>query len=211
MTRCPWPCPVDSVVIRAVTYEDLDPGGVAREFADSRGMSDAGAPDYGTRRWAEWTLGRAAVRDAAETVGLTDVVIEASSKGAPIIAGSSWGVSIAHTRGVVMGAVGPGRVGVDVEREDRDVSRLLRALLPGEQELTVSLGSVSVFVAKEAAAKATGLGLGGSLARWPIIDVELSGPSPRASVASPVGGVIEVRLWQHAGYVTGLAVVQAIG
>ncbi|NDH22627.1 MAG: hypothetical protein EBY49_01440 [Actinobacteria bacterium] len=50
------------------TYEDLDPGGVAREFADSRGMSDAGAPDYGTRRWAEWTLGRAAVRDAAETV-----------------------------------------------------------------------------------------------------------------------------------------------
>ncbi len=209
MTRSDWPCPVDGVAIRAMTYEDLDPGGVAREFANSGIARDSGEPDYGTRRWAEWTLGRVAVREAAEVVGLTDVVIESSGEGAPMIVGSSWGVSIAHTRGVVMGAVGPGRVGVDVEREDRDVSRLSRALLPGEQELTVSLGSVSVFVAKEAAAKAAGTGLGGSLARWPIIDVELSGPSPRASVASPVDGVIEVRLWEHAGYVTGLAVVHS--
>ena len=122
-----------------------------------------------------------------------------------MIADSAWGVSIAHTSGLVLGAVGPGRIGVDVERADRDVTRLVRALLPDERELTVSLSAISIMVAKEAAAKATGQGLEGSLARWPVVDVELSGSAPRIKVASAAARVIDVRIYEHCGYVTGLA------
>ena len=201
MTTSRWPCPVDGVVIASCTYDDRDRGSLVDT---GYCLNDPGAPEIGSRRWEEWMLGRAAVRDAASSVGLHVERVDISAEGAPTISGSAWGVSIAHTRGVVLGAIGPGRIGVDVESADRDVSRLRRALLPGEEELTVSLGAVSIFVAKEAAAKATGHGLGGSLARWPVVDVELSGPAPRVGVALPTLGVVDVRVWEHAGYVTGV-------
>ena len=202
MTPTPWPCPVDGVVIASCTYDERDRGALV-DSEDA--LNDPGAPEAGTRRWEEWVLGRAAVRDAAVSVGLSIDRVETSPEGAPVLPGSPWGISIAHTTGVVLGAIGPGRIGIDIERVDRDVSRLLRALLPGEEELTVSLGAVSIFVAKEAAAKATGQGLGSSLARWPVVDVELSGTAPRVGVALPSPGVVDVRIWEHAGYITGVA------
>ena len=213
-----WPCPIDDIVIWSYAFDDGDDvlkhahealadEGLADEVeTDWEQLSDwADAPQPGSPRWAEWALGRGAVRQAAAAVGLTDVRVERSPEGAPVIADSVWGVSIAHTSGLVLGAVGPGRIGVDVERADRDVNRLVRALLPSERELTVSLSAISILVAKEAAAKATGQGLGGSLARWPVVDVELSGSAPRVGVASAAAGVIDVRIYKHSGYVTGVA------
>ena len=213
-----WPCPIDDIVIWSFAFDDggdvvegaheaLMDGGLADGVtADWQQLSEGGdVPPTGSPRWAEWALGRGAVRQAATAVGLTDVRVERSPEGAPVIADSAWGVSIAHTSGLVLGAVGPGRIGVDVEKADRDVTRLVRALLPGERELTVSLSAISIMVAKEAAAKATGQGLGGSLARWPVVDVELSGIAPRVGVASAAARVIDVRIYEHSGYVTGVA------
>lgn len=194
--------------MRAWTFtgslKDEDVADIAAEIDDP---NDPNAPARGTSRWREWVLGRSAVRRAARDVGLEHVTVEVGPGGAPFIVGSRWGVSIAHTRGAVLAALGPAGLGVDVERADRDVSRMESALLPGERELSVSLGAVSIFVAKEAAAKATGEGLGGSLARWPIVDVELSGAAPRIGVATPSGSVITARIWEHDFYVTGLAIL----
>ncbi|PQM60213.1 MAG: hypothetical protein CL523_03645 [Actinomycetales bacterium] len=218
MVPSQWPCPIDDIVIWSYAFDDGDDvverahevladGGLAEGVtADWEQLSGgADAPPLGSPRWAEWAMGRGAVRQAATAVGLTDVRVERSLTGAPVIADSAWGVSIAHTSGLVLGAVGPGRIGVDVERADRDVTRLVRALLPDERELTVSLSAISIIVAKEAAAKATGQGLEGSLARWPVVDVELSGSAPRIGVASAAARVIDVRIYEHCGYVTGLA------
>jgi len=202
MASSRWPCPVEGVVIASYNFDD---GARETVVEEAKTYGDPGAPEAGTRRWAEWVLGREAVRVAADSVGLHIDQVETSPEGAPVLPGSPWGISIAHTRGVVLGAIGPGSIGIDVERADRDVSRLRRALLPGEEELTVSLSAVSIFVAKEAAAKATGQGLGGSLARWPVVDVELSGPAPRVGVAIASPGVIDVRVWEHSGFVTGVA------
>ncbi|NDH18452.1 MAG: hypothetical protein EBY51_03605, partial [Actinobacteria bacterium] len=169
-----WPCPIDDIVIWSFAFDDgedvvegaheaLMDGGLADGVtADWQQLSEGvDVPPTGSPRWAEWALGRGAVRQAATAVGIPDVRVERSPEGAPVIADSAWGVSIAHTSGLVLGAVGPGRIGVDVEKADRDVTRLVRALLPGERELTVSLSAISIMVAKEAAAKATGQGLGG--------------------------------------------------
>jgi phosphopantetheinyl transferase len=84
-------------------------------------------------------------------------------------------VALAHSRGVVLAAAGPPgtRVGIDVERADpagrpRDV---LGAFTPTEQRLAMSsLGAVgALWCAKEAAAKASGLGLEGNPRRWPVV------------------------------------------
>ncbi len=122
-----WPCPIDDIVIWSYAFNDGDDvverahealanGGLAdRVTADWEQLSDsADAPPSGSPRWAEWVMGRGAVHQAATAVGLTDVRVERSPTGAPVIADSAWGVSIAHTSGLVLGAVGPGRIGVDV-------------------------------------------------------------------------------------------------
>lgn len=159
----------------------------------------------GTARWIEWTLGRDAAIRAAKAVGIEEPVIEVSATGAPYIQGSEAGLSIAHTRGLVLAAVAPGRIGIDVERRNRDVSRLARGLHPGEVEIAVSVSVIGCLVAKEAAAKATGLGLGGSLARWPLLDAELSGSNPTVSIAAPDGRVVTSQLYPWNDFIVGIA------
>lgn len=159
----------------------------------------------GTRRWNEWILGREAAIRAAKKSGVQQPAIKVASTGAPFLEGSEIGLSIAHTRGLVLAAAAPGRIGIDVERKNRDVSRLASGLHPGEADIAVSVGVIGCLVAKEAAAKATGLGLGGSLARWPLLDAELSGSTPKVSIAAPDGRILTSQLFPWREFIVGVA------
>ena len=147
----------------------------------------------GSRR-TEWLLGRVAikesVRDWQAATGHPMVPCERIEVGIDQ-AGAPWvrapgsiapEVSLAHTRvtagpgrlaqaGLVLAAASsPGeRVGVDVEAVDRPLPALDRLLDERERALIDSeCGAIGLLVAKEAAAKAAGTGLQGSLYRWPI-------------------------------------------
>lgn len=159
----------------------------------------------GSQRWAEWRLGRQAACQVAARMGVSTPVVEVEPSGAPRIKDSTVCVSIAHTRGVVLAAAAPDAIGIDVERADRNVSRLVRALHPGEVDISISLGVVASLVAKESVAKATGLGLGGSLARWPLIDAELSGATPCVSVATPDNRIVTAQLFPWKDFIVGIA------
>ena len=161
--------------------------------------------ERGSTRWTEWMLGRLAATQAAVQVGVIDPVIETSPSGAPCLIGSDVAVSIAHTSGIAVAAAAPTTIGVDVERIDRDVSRLVRALGPGERDIAFSTGVIGALVAKEAVAKATGMGLGGSLARWPLLDAELSGSNPILHVATPDDRILAAQLIQWKDFVVGVA------
>jgi hypothetical protein len=89
----------------------------------------------------------------------------------------------------------------------RDVSRLIRALGPGERDLATSIGVMGVLVAKEAVAKATGLGLGGALSRWPVLDAELAGPYPIVNVATPDQLVVSAQLFAWNEFMVGVALI----
>lgn len=205
MTKVTWPSPVDDVAIAGWRYEDdIPPEQVVAHSTHDPRQAPA---DVGSRRWLEWVLGRQSAWDALESAGWPRDEVVVEDAGAPAFAELPIGVSIAHTRGLALAAVGPGRVGVDVESADRDVSRLEAALFPGEQHISLSLGLLEVMVAKEAAAKATGQGLGGSLARWPVLDVELFGDLPRVTVGTPDGEFIGVQVWEHDGFVAALATI----
>jgi len=161
----------------------------------------------GTHRWIEWILGRDAAVRAARKVGVEQPIIEVTSNGAPFVPGSDVGLSIAHTRGLALAAAAPGRIGIDVERSTRDVSRLARGLHPGEVDIAMSISVIGCLVAKEAAAKATGLGLGGSLARWPVLDAELSGSAPTVSIAAPDGRVVTTQLFSWGDHTVGVSLI----
>jgi phosphopantetheinyl transferase len=143
-------------------------------------------------------MGRIAAKDAVrlhleKTRGLRlpvrEISILADERGRPHAhvplletAGASPTVSIAHTDGVAV-AVASGRgdaIGIDVERLDRrrgdyeraafddDERRRLDAGTPGER----AARALRLFCAKEAAAKATGLGLMGSPLNLRILDAD---------------------------------------
>ena len=180
---------VSSVDVIRLTDELPEPPGIER----------------GSTRWTEWMLGRLAATQAALQAGAVDPVIETSSSGAPSLIGSDVGVSIAHTSGIAVAAAAPAAIGVDVERMDRDVSRLIRALGPGERDIAFSTGVIGALVVKEAVAKATGMGLGGSLARWPLVDAELSGTYPIVHVATPDERILAAQLIPLKDFVVGVA------
>ncbi|MFM8351094.1 MAG: 4'-phosphopantetheinyl transferase superfamily protein [Actinomycetales bacterium] len=168
----------------------------------------------GSRR-TEWLLGRVAikesVRDWQSTMGhpvvpSEQIEVGIDERGAPRVrtpGSRAPEVSLAHTRvtadsgrlahvGLVLAAASsPGmRVGVDVEALDRPLpalNRLLdereRALIDGE------CGAIGLLVAKEAAAKAAGTGLQGSLSRWPI--------HSRQGPLVLVGDEVDQRRWVH--------------
>ncbi len=161
--------------------------------------------ERGSERWTEWMLGRLAAIQAAVRAGVVDPVIDRSPSGAPFLIGSDVGVSIAHTSGIAVAAAARSAIGVDVERIDRDVSRLVRALRPGERDIAFSIGVIGALVAKEAVAKMTGMGLGGSLARWPLLDAELSGAHPIVHVATPDEGIVAAQLIPWKDFVVGVA------
>ena len=143
-------------------------------------------------------------RAVADVVGCdpSEVVIDVTDAGAPFVVGEvDVCVSISHTRDLVMaGAVRGPWLGVDVEWADRDVSRLVRALEPSERAMVEPADVVSVLVAKEAAAKSWGVGLGGSLSRWPVESID----SGVIVVGSPLGDSRGVHVFERNGAVVGV-------
>ena len=200
-----WPFDADPVVIECCRFDDdLD---AQRIETVAQGIQAPLGIASGSARWREWVLGRVLVQRAAQRAGVSSGIVDATDSGAPRLREGHWSVSIAHTTGLVVAAVAPMPVGIDVERRDRDVTRLMRSFSPAEHDVAVSLGPIRALVAKEAAAKATELGLGGSLTRWPLIDAELCGDAPTVSIASPDERIVDVRMFDAWDYVVGVAVI----
>lgn len=148
---------------------------------------------YGMRaqpnRRIEWLLGRIALKDAVRAWALhhhgvdlhpADVEIRTTDAGAPYVhcpaltaVGGMPVVSLTHGNSmIVAGAARPdGLLGIDVESSDRNVSSLDRALTERELDMVASgsTRTIEIMVAKEAAAKAAGTGLGGNVRRWPVM------------------------------------------
>lgn len=119
--------------------------------------------------------GKACVRAAVQELcsGLPDEYsgdISYGPTGAPewtrIGAGAQIFVSISHTSPVAVGVASWNPIGVDIERSQRDVRRLLRALTAEECDLMPRWSAIDILCAKEAAGKAQGVGLAGSIKRW---------------------------------------------
>lgn len=186
------------------------------------------AMDSRPRRKAEWLLGRVALKDAVRCWAIQRyelpvtpraIRIDTTSAGAPFVVctelddcGGSPVVSLAHCPALVLaGASDPGRgLGVDVEARDRNVATLARTLTPEESILVSSAGLsavdvLDVLVAKEAAAKALGIGLGGSMARWPVVDADPQGRRLFVRAPEPHHQVVPVDLVRRSDVVVGLA------
>lgn len=147
------------------------------------------------RRRTEWVLGRVAIKESVRAwqagaghavTPASQIQVRVDDRGAPYVAGleaAAPEVSLAHTRarrnaadsvmvGTVLAAANtPGiRVGIDVESRDRPLPHAARLLDEHEQSLIDDeFGAIGLLVAKEAAAKAAGTGLAGSLRRWPVL------------------------------------------
>lgn len=200
-----WPFAIGSALVECCRFDEaID---VERIESVASGIRAPSEITWGSPRWREWVLGRLVVQRAAQRAGVASGVVDVTDSGAPRLRDCDWAVSIAHTSGLVIAAVAPMPIGIDVECRNRDVSRLMRSFSPAEHDVTISLGPIRALVAKEAAAKATHLGLGGSLARWPLIDVELCGDHPTVTVASPDERMVEVRVFDWSDYVVGIAVI----
>jgi 4'-phosphopantetheinyl transferase len=131
---------------------------------------------------ARFVVGRALLRDAlAERLRCEPaaVALRAGRRGKPQPA-RPWRCSVAHSADQVVVAIAHGsHVGVDVERVDatRDHERLARvALTPGERRMLATRGPLerprwftSMWTAKEAYVKATGIGLA-----LPLRDIALA-------------------------------------
>ena len=154
------------------------------------------AGGYSSARRTEWLLGRAALQCAVASwcaehgtgeIDPAGVRIRAGALGEPRLEsrhGRPISVSLAHggTLVVAVATGGEHRLGVDVEPEHRDVSRLHASLLPAERSLVDDgMPALHVLMAKEAASKAWQIGLGGALQRWPVH----RGPASSLSVRGP--------------------------
>jgi phosphopantetheinyl transferase len=170
---------------------------------------------------ARFVVGRALCRRvAADALGVDprDVPLQIDERGRPHLGPAAPGVSIAHTEAIAIVAIGAGvRVGVDVERADRDidVARVLRLAFPaGEAAWIAALpapdarrAALHGWVAREAVAKATGLGATAPFAAieldWDGVPVAVrAGPGvPGPAPITFVSGLPE--------YVIGLCVLDA--
>lgn len=200
---------------------------LSRAVLDDEELDTWAAMAAGRRR-AEWLLGRVALKDAVRTwaiqryeraVAPRAMRIETTSAGAPFVVstelddrGGSPAVSLAHCRTLVLAAAGePGSgLGVDVEARDRNVATLARVLTPEEATLVSGaerngVSVLDVLVAKEAAAKALGIGLGGSMARWPVVDADREGRQVVIRAPEPHRQLVPVDLVRHRGVVVALA------
>ncbi len=202
-----WPHRDNRFYLEGWEFDSLE---VPEEVLDHIGYSVLPAEVIpGSRRWVEWVLGRNAAVRAAVRAGLQPPLIDVTPRGAPQLRGSAWGLSIAHTQGIALAAVAPLSIGIDVERADRDTSTLVRVLADHERDLAESVGAIDVLVAKEAVAKATGLGLGGSLARWPVIDVDSMRDVARITVSTPDDRCLYAEVTAWGKYVVGVALIES--
>jgi hypothetical protein len=79
-------------------------------------------------------------------------------------------ISIAHTANIAVGVAATQPIGIDIERSDRDVSRLFHGLTSQEQELVPRWSPLQILCSKEAAGKAQSIGLAGSIRRWEVTE-----------------------------------------
>ena len=178
---------------------------------------------------ARWIAGRASLRWVlGRTLGIApaDVPIVRGARGRPELAHNDGGLdfNVSHTGDVALiGIRHPGRptirIGVDVERADRDVPAdqlARRVLTPAEQTTLAALAAderrrhfLRYWTCKEAMSKATGDGLAAPFRR---IDVALApqlclrdGPPPYRPLAwqltaapVPAGFLATIALWERA-------------
>jgi 4'-phosphopantetheinyl transferase len=144
-----------------------------------------------------YVVGRATLRSLlGQKLGVAPeaVVIERGRRGRPLVAGApGLDFNVSHTRGVALFAItASGRIGVDIEHEDREVnvSGVARKFMSArEQGALAALGEdarrrtlLRLWTCKEAMSKATGDALSAPFRR---LDVELvpalrlvDGPAP---------------------------------
>jgi len=178
---------------------------------------------------ARWVAGRASLRwvlGRTLRIAPAKVPIARGARGRPELAddNASLDFNVSHTAAVALIAIRHGgrqalRIGVDLERADRDVpaDRLARRVLtPAEQMAQAALGPderrsrfLRYWTCKEAMSKATGDGLSAPFRR---IDVALTpqlrvrdGPEPYRPLAwqllevpVPAGYIATVALWERA-------------
>jgi len=198
MLSVDWPVGPPPVTLRAITdlHPDFLVSGYgiwSRVLAHVSLSATERRSWYGMRaqpaRRIEWLLGRIALKDAVRAWSLhhhgvdlqpADVEILTTDEGAPYVhcpplesIGGVPVVSLTHSKSmIVAGAARSGAVlGIDIEASDRDTATIDRALTERESEMVASgvTRTIEVLVAKEAAAKAAGTGLGGNIRRWPVM------------------------------------------
>jgi 4'-phosphopantetheinyl transferase EntD len=133
------------------------------------------------KRRREWLMGRMAAKEAVRLrlmrsdfpppPSRREIVVRADQRGRPS-AGPQLALSIAHTEGIAVAAVATraAGIGIDVERLDRRRGDYERGAFTDVERGRLDAGpadrraerALRLFCAKEAAAKATGLGLMGS-------------------------------------------------
>jgi phosphopantetheinyl transferase len=119
--------------------------------------------------------GQECVRYAvSELCGNCEGDIQYTDLGAPQWVGGDCScdvyVSIAHTVNIAVGVASTQPIGVDIERSDRDVSRLFHSLSDNEQELVPRWSPLQILCSKEAAGKAQSIGIAGSIRRWEVTE-----------------------------------------
>ena len=205
-----WEIGPAEVLVRRRVGTDTDSGSnpaflsaLARTYLTDQEFQTWQAMNVGSSRKQEWLHGRLVLKDVARAwardighqIGPKDLEIRIDPAGAPFIrsaalaaAGGPPVVSLTHTSGLVVAAVSdPGSLlGIDVEHADRRVEVVARALNESETRF-VRAGEASVLdllVAKEAATKALGVGLGGGISRWPVIAASRQDAGLLAQVSS---------------------------
>ena len=89
----------------------------------------------------------------------------------------NWRGNISHTEGIAVAVIGPNNVGIDVERVERSAEKVIRRV-SSQQERDAAAekkkrdpsfpGNIALWSAKEAAAKAIGIGMNFGLQRFQI-------------------------------------------
>ena len=140
--------------------------------------------------------------DAGHVVGADD--IGRTIYGKPQLRDSPLHHSIANTRALSIGVLGPVPIGIDVEALDRPLrvaSELLtQRLFASAAEATACLQHwtlIQAWTAKEAVLKAAGLGLGGGLANVRV--------APDGAAALLHGSRYALSLWTQEGFSVAVA------
>lgn len=183
---------------------------------------------YGMRaqpaRRIEWLLGRIVIKDAVRAWAIdmhgidlapADIHVGTTASGAPIVSCPSLSaaaevpvVSLTHAGEVVAAAVAaPGTLlGIDVEPGDRHLgaAEIVICRESGFGAIVPHPPTLDVLVAKEAASKAVGTGLGGSLSSWPVLSARPDGSAITIGAGSDSSRTFRVRIIHPPGYVLGI-------
>ncbi|MDA3021846.1 MAG: 4'-phosphopantetheinyl transferase superfamily protein [Actinomycetota bacterium] len=191
-----WDIGPAEVLVRRIEISEIAPGSTLTAAPSMGAALTSGehatwkSLDSSSSRQHEWLLGRLALKDVVRTwasergqqLEPRDIEIHIDDEGAPFArcaalsaVGGSPVISLTHNSGVVVAAAAdPGAlIGIDIEYVNRRIDVVARALSAPEQAFVAAeVASVlDLLVAKEAATKALGVGLGGGVSRWPVVAV----------------------------------------